>query len=54
MRTSDDRDVTVSGIIEDVKCRICDDYCKYPDEYGPAGLDDMLAERCEDCPLWRL
>lgn len=55
MRTSDnrDRDMTVSDIIEDVKNAICDDYCKYPDEYGPAGFDDMIAEKCEDCPLGR-
>lgn len=46
--------MTVSDIIEDVKVRIRDDYCKYPDEYGPAGFDDMIAEKCEDCPLGRL
>ena len=48
------RDVTVSDIIEDVKQHIYDDYYKYPDEYGLAGFDDMIAERCEDCPLGRL
>lgn len=48
------RDMTVSDIIEDVKKRICDDYCRYPDEYGLAGFDDMNAEKCEDCPLGRL
>lgn len=46
--------MTLSGIIEDVARRICDDYCKYPGEYGPAGFDDMIAEKCEDCPLGRL
>lgn len=45
---------TISGIIEDVSKRVCDDYCKYPGEYGPAGFDDMIAEKCEDCPLGRL
>ena len=23
-------------------------------EHGPEGFDDMLDERCGDCPLWRL
>lgn len=54
MRTSDDRDVTVSDIIEEVKNRICNDYCKYSDEYGPAGFDDMIEDHCGDCPLGRL
>ena len=48
------KDMTVSDIIKDVKVWICDDYCKYPDEYGLAGFDDMIAEKCEDCPLGRL
>lgn len=38
----------------EAKGQICDDYCKYPDEYGLAGFDDMIAEKCEDCPLGRL
>ena len=54
MRTSDDRDMTASDIIEEVKTQICDDYCKYPDAYGPARFDDLIAEKCEDCPLGRL
>lgn len=45
---------TISGIIEDVSKRVCDDDCEYPDEYGPAGFDDMTAEKCEDCLLGRL
>lgn len=48
------RDMAVSDIIEDAKQHICDNYCKYPDEYGLAGFDDMIAEKCEDCPLGRL
>lgn len=48
------RDVTVSDIIEDVKNAICNNYCRYPDEYGMEGFDDMIAEKCEDCPLGRL
>lgn len=23
-------------------------------EHGPEGFDDMIAEKCEDCPLGRL
>ena len=45
---------TISDIIEDINKQIYDDYCKYPGEYGPAGFDDMIAERCYDCPLGRL
>lgn len=44
----------ISDIIEDVNKQICDDYCKYPGEYGLEGFDDMIAERCFDCPLGRL
>lgn len=42
---------TISEIIEEVKCDICDNYCKYPDV-----LDDeeVLTGTCEQCPLGRL
>lgn len=46
--------MTLSEIIDEFAKRICDDYCKYPSEYGPAEFDDMIAERCYDCSLGRL
>lgn len=55
--SDEDRSLSIHeilAVIEDVKQRICDDYCRYPDEYGMAGFDDMIAEKCEDCPLGRL
>ena len=39
----------VTEILEEVKNEICDNYCKYPEEYED--YEDMLKERCEDCVL---
>lgn len=43
---------TVFEIIEEVKTDICDNYCKYPEQYKD--YDDMLDEQCDKCPLGRL
>lgn len=42
---------TISEIIEEVKCEICDNYCKYPNEIKD---DEELYDICEKCPLGRL
>lgn len=44
---------TIPEIIEEVKCEICDKYCKYPDLFT-AEEEDVLNATCEDCPLGRL
>lgn len=46
--------------LEELKARICDDYCKYPAEYAmlnedpEVGHEMMLEEICADCPLCEL
>lgn len=33
--------------LEELKARICDDYCKWPSKLD----DEYLEEICDDCPL---
>lgn len=44
--------------IEEIKEQICDNYCKYPEQYKvndeEFGFDQMQDEVCVDCPLCRL
>lgn len=44
----------MDSVTENVKARICDHYCKYPEQYkvkGDTDIDRMLNEVCESCPL---
>lgn len=44
----------MDAVTENVKARICDHYCKYPEQYkvnGDTDIDRMLNEVCESCPL---
>ena len=55
----DQKQKTVSDIIEEVRSDICDNYCKYSDinytrEYSDAEYDKMMREQCDSCPLNRL
>lgn len=48
---------SVIQIIENVCEDICNNYCKYPDQWNPedhAGQDLTESEICEKCPLNRL
>ena len=53
-------ELSVTDIIEDVKQKICDDYCKFPDEclakYSDLDIadDELYRQYCENCPLNRL
>lgn len=46
--------------LEELKSRICDDYCKYPQEYlmlyedPEVGHETMLEDVCAECPLGEL
>ena len=43
--------------LEDIKNEMCDNYCKYPNEYDPEqndGVDLCDSDICENCPLNRL
>ena len=44
----------MDAVTEKVKARICDHYCKYPEQYkvnDDTDIDRMLNEVCESCPL---
>ena len=43
----------VSEIIEDVKAEICDNYCKYPEQWVDKE-GEMMDEICKNCPLGKL
>ena len=43
---------TIPEMVEEVKINICDNYCKYPSEY--TDQEQMIEERCENCPLCQL
>ena len=50
---------TITEILEDVKEKMCNDYCKYPNQPTPEGKDeDWLFEDeespCVKCPLNQL
>lgn len=53
-------EMSISEIIEDVKEHICDEYCRYTQEYrktytNPDEAEEkMTADRCSYCPLNRL
>lgn len=46
--------------VEDIKENICDNYCKYPEQYqmknedSEEAYEQMLRDRYEECPLNRL
>lgn len=47
-----DKQITVSQILEEIAAKICDEYCKYPDQWneeknGPLCESDV----CVNCPL---
>ena len=43
--------------MEQIKEQMCDNYCKYPNQYYLAhedpeeGFEEMLRDICENCPL---
>jgi hypothetical protein len=53
-------EMTVTEILEDTKSLICNDYCKYTDEFRDLyrdpdeAMERMVADKCNYCPLARL
>ena len=47
---------SVSEIIEEVKDKMCRDFCKYPDIWDEEaeGCELCNSEQCANCPLNRL
>lgn len=42
--------------VEEVKEKMCDHYCKYPEQYKRTvdGINDLVGTVCRNCPLNRL
>lgn len=53
-------EMTVTEILEDTKMQICDNYCKFIDEFRELyrdpdeAMERMVADKCQFCPLYRL
>ncbi len=43
--------VSVSQITAHVARTICDDYCKYPDQYKDRDEDELWEDHCKECIL---
>ena len=59
-RHNNKSDMTVREIIEDVKDNICENYCKYTEQYRGCFKDPMeadenkIADMCHFCVMGRL
>lgn len=48
----EERENGVEGLIEDIKCEVCDHICKYPDIYNDE--EEMIEKECSECVLSKL
>ena len=59
-RHNNKAEMSITEIIEDVKENICDDYCKYTEQYRSCYKDPdeaqekLFSDMCNYCPLCRL
>lgn len=44
---------TVMELLEDIASQMCDNYCKYPEQFQ-GDPDEMFEEVCSKCPMTRL
>ncbi|MEE1048208.1 MAG: hypothetical protein U0M60_12395 [Clostridia bacterium] len=42
---------TVTAILQEVIQKMCDEYCKYPEQYKGEDEDKLYEEKCDNCPL---
>lgn len=42
---------TVTDILHEVIQKMCDEYCKYPEQYTGEDEDKLYEEKCDNCPL---
>lgn len=47
------KEKSVADIIEEVITEVCDNYCKFSEQYA-GRLDELNNEKCGSCPLNRL
>ena len=43
-----EKEISIPEVVEQVKARICDEYCRYPFEISD---EDELHKKCGECPL---
>ena len=48
------KEKTVREIIEEVRAKMCDGYCKFPSAYTPDEWEEVAEMVCDGCPLDRL
>ena len=56
MSENTEKKLTISDIVESVAQDFCDNYCKFPGEYGEEDDDyeRLIDEKCSNFPLNRL
>lgn len=52
--TSVTKEKPVTKIIAEVREKMCDGYCKFPQAYTPDEWEEVAEEVCAGCPLDRL
>lgn len=47
---------SISDILEEVKTEMCNNYCKWPDQWNEEkeGMDLIDSDQCINCPLNKL
>lgn len=52
LKTMQGNDISIESLKENVKTRICEDYCRYPRETkSDYEYDNMIDSICANCPL---
>lgn len=49
-----DKRESVVNIIQEVIEEICDNHCKFPDQYSEENEERLYEEHCDNCPLNKL
>ena len=49
-----EKQLKISGMVEEIVGEICNRYCKYQDMYANAEDEDKLMEHCEQCPFQKI
>jgi hypothetical protein len=50
----------ITEMLGEICCKMCDNYCKYPEQYESQYKDPDMAwsvcmnERCKDCPISKI
>lgn len=47
----------ITEMLGEICCNMCDNYCKYPEQYEAnyddpdEAMDKLVEEKCNDCPI---